>query len=298
MEFIKRKRLLENYRLRGDSDNYGKILDIKTDSLGNPITNELGEEVTNTIDIDIFITQNYEDMGMLSDETYIPFEENYDGLEINREIFGQEFRQTKLQLPPDFNPATEGRFPGVDKQQYNQPATIITGETDDRYLSNVKSYKMDSDNNPIYNINLNMASDINTTFNGVISNNPLSGVEYVIGASVNNGIAVPNTGIRFNTLHNEYTSERDDNGKINRWRKTIYEYNSHGLILTDVGAMATNVSLSAVTKVEEYFNVVSPPEVRDRVFINRGGEDIFERHSIMSEIKTRNDIDEYRDKYF
>ena len=54
MEFIKRKRLLENYRLRGDSDNYGEILDIKTDSLGNPITNNLGQVVKNTIDIDIF----------------------------------------------------------------------------------------------------------------------------------------------------------------------------------------------------------------------------------------------------
>ena len=299
MEYIKRKRLLENYTLRGNSSNYGEILNIKTDSLGNPITNDLGEEVKNTIDIDIFITQNYEDMGMASDETYIPFEENYDGLEMNEEIFkGKSFKQTKLQLPSDFNPAIDGRFPGVEKQQYNQPETTITGETDDRYLSNVKSYKLGSDGKPLFKNNLNMSSDINNTFNGVLSNNPVNGIDYVIGALVRNRTVIPNTGIRFNTSHNEYVSEKTNSGNINRWKKTKYEYNSHGLITTPIKAMEPNVDLSAITKVEQYFNVVSPPEVRDRVFINRGGEDIFERHSIMSEIKTRDDIDEYRDNYF
>ena len=87
MEYIKRKRLLENYRLRGNSANYGEILDIKTDNLGNPITNDLGEEVTNTIDIDIFITQNYEDMGMFSYETYIPYEKGYTGLELTNKLY-------------------------------------------------------------------------------------------------------------------------------------------------------------------------------------------------------------------
>lgn len=299
MEYIKKKRLLENYRLRGKSANYGEILDIKTDNLGNPITNDLGEEVTNTIDIDIFITQNYEDMGMLSDETYIPFEEGYVGLEKNVELLGKEFRQDKLNVPSDFNPIIDGRFPGVTHSEYNQPPTTIKGETDDKYLLNVKSYKIDTNNNPIYNNNLNMAKDINSTFDGVISNNPVTGVEYVVGGAVNNtGIRVSNTGIKYNTLYDQYVSKTNNNGKVERWKKTTYEYDSHGLLLTDMGYLAANVDLSATTKVEEYFNVVSPPEVRDRVFINRGGEDIFERHSIMSEIKTRNDIDEYRDKYF
>ena len=119
-----------------------------------------------------------------------------------------------------------------------------------------------------------------------------------IGGVVNNGNRVVNTGIKYNTLYNQYVSKTDDSGKVDRWKKTTYEYTTYGLLLSDINYIEANTELGATTKVEEYFNVVSPPEVRDRVFINRGGEDIFERHSIMSEIKTRNDIDEYRDKYF
>jgi len=298
MEYIKRKRLLENYRLRGNSSNYGEILDIKTDNLGNPLLDNLGNQVSNTIDVDIFITQNYEDMGMFSDETYIPFDEDYVGLNKNFELLGNEYRQSTLPSPTNFNPSIDGRHPSVTPQQYNQPPITITGETDDKYLLNVKSYKIDVNNNPIYKNNLNMSKDINTSFNGVISNNPISGIEYVIGGAVNNGLRVSNTGIKFKTLYNDYVSKKGEDGKIERWKKTTYEYLSHGLLLTDSGFIGVNATLSATTKEEEFFNVVSPPEVRDRVFINRGGEDIFERHSIMSEIKTRNDIDEYRDKYF
>ena len=298
MEYIKRKRLLENYRLRGNSDNYGEILDIKTDSLGNPITNNLSEVVKNTIDIDIFITQNYEDMGMFSYETYIPYEEGYTGLELTNKLhsfYKKEYKQTQLDTPEDFNPAIDGRHPNINPEGYNQEATTIIGETDDRYLSNVKSYKIETN----YDHTLNMAKDINTTFDGVISNNPVTGVEYVVGGAVNNsGIRVSNTGIKYNTLYNQYVSKTDDSGKVDRWKKTTYEYTTYGLLLSDINYIEANTELGATTKVEEYFNVVSPPEVRDRVFINRGGEDIFERHSIMSEIKTRNDIDEYRDKYF
>ncbi len=295
MEYIKRKRLLENYTLRGNSSNYGEILDIKTDNLGNPITNDLGDVVKNTINIDIFITQNYEDMGMFSYETYIPYVEEYNGLEENFNLLGEKSKQTQLNTPQDFNPAIDGRHPNINPEGYNQEATTIIGETDDRYLSNVKSYKIET----TYDHTLNMAKDIYTTFDGIISNNSQIGIEYVIGGAVNDsGERETNTGIKYNTLYNQYVSKADDSGKVDRWKKTTYEYTTYGLLLSNINYMEANTELGATTKLEEYFNVVSPPEVRDRVFINRGGEDIFERHSIMSEIKTRNDIDEYRDKYF
>ncbi len=47
-------------------------------------------------------------------------------------------------------------------------------------------------------------------------------------------------------------------------------------------------------KKEEYLGVVFKPEVESVVFINRGIADIFERHAILSEIKTTNDIDTNR----
>ena len=92
MEYIKRKRLLENYILRGDSPNYGLILNEKTDDLGNPIKDSLGNNIENTIDIDLFITHNYEDMGIMSDEDYIPFDPNYIGLsDTNQKYLGKRF---------------------------------------------------------------------------------------------------------------------------------------------------------------------------------------------------------------
>ncbi|NDB56442.1 hypothetical protein EB169_11540, partial [archaeon] len=121
MQYIKRKRLLENYRLRGNSSNYGEILDIKTDNLGNPLKDSLGNDVTNTIDIDIFITQNYEDMGMMTDQTFIPFDVNYVGLGENITLLGKSYRQTKLVTPLNFNSAIDGRFPGVTPIEYNHP---------------------------------------------------------------------------------------------------------------------------------------------------------------------------------
>jgi hypothetical protein len=56
----------------------------------------------------------------------------------------------------------------------------------------------------------------------------------------------------------------------------------------------SNTSLSAIVKKEEYLGIVFKPEIDSVVFINRGVEDIFERHAILSEIKTTNDIDTNR----
>lgn len=299
MEYIKRKRLLENYILRGDSPNYGLILNEKTDDLGNPIKDSLGNNIENTIDIDLFITHNYEDMGIMSDEDYIPFDPNYIGLsDTNQKYLGKRYQQSLLPAPTNFNPAIDGRHPSVKPSGYNQPSVTISGETDDRNLVNVKSYKVDINNNPIYKPFLNMSNDIKKSFNGVIFNTPTK-INYVLGGSVDSlGNYKTNTGVIYETFLNDYVTKRSDGGKIERWKKTLFQYTSNGMMLTDTPDRVSNAVLSATTKVEEYFNVVSPPEVVDNVFINRGGEDIFERHAIMSEIKTRNDIDEYREKYF
>ena len=53
-------------------------------------------------------------------------------------------------------------------------------------------------------------------------------------------------------------------------------------------------SFSTSVLKEEYLGVVFKPEVESVVFINRGIADIFERHSLLSEIKTTNDIDTNR----
>ena len=92
MDYLKIKRNLENYTVRnipkrlitvnasGDtvfntsSPNYyyGQIPEYKIDKEGFFILDSAGEKIPNTIDINIFITQEYDDMGIFTDMDFIP----------------------------------------------------------------------------------------------------------------------------------------------------------------------------------------------------------------------------------
>jgi hypothetical protein len=88
-------------------------------------------------------------------------------------------------------------------------------------------------------------------------------------------------------VKNKYTKKVDEFGKNTSYKTTIFETGNGGWD-------EFNTSLSATTKKEEYLGVVFKPEVDSVVFINRGIADIFERHALLSEIKTTNDIDTNR----
>jgi len=80
---------------------------------------------------------------------------------------------------------------------------------------------------------------------------------------------------------------------IDEFGKSI-TYNKTEFKASNGGWNQYNTSLSANIKKEEFLGVVFKPEVKSVVFINRGIADIFERHAILSEIKTTNDIDTNR----
>jgi len=92
---------------------------------------------------------------------------------------------------------------------------------------------------------------------------------------------------RDRTFLNEYVNTTDEDGNLQRYLKTEF-YSDLGSLTPD------NVTLSALTKQEEYLGLVFKPEVESEVFINRGVADIFERHALLCEIKTTNDIDTNR----
>ena len=84
MEYIRKKRNLENYTIRSipkdvlvtdsegktviDESNpkyfYGKIPEYKVDGDGNYVLTPFGQKIKNTIDLDLFLTQNVDDMGI------------------------------------------------------------------------------------------------------------------------------------------------------------------------------------------------------------------------------------------
>lgn len=218
--------------------------------------------------IPIFLTQNFEDVGLFSVMPYIQ-------------------KSPLLTIPPsDF--IGIGRPKGITISMYYGDEVKVTGTTDDGNIVEVQSYIVNPINgNPNFRSGVNMAKDIQFTFDGVdsISSNK---IEYTIGANPNDVI---NTGIHYTTYLDEYVDKIDTKtGEIDRYNKTEFNYKTKG-------RTEFNTSLSAITKEEEFLGIVFPQEVRNEVFIERGEEDIFEKHMIMAEIKTVDDIEEYRNGY-
>ena len=285
MEIIRKKRNLENYTVRSipksvliknsdgktiiDESNpnyyYGKIPNFKIDKEGNFILNSFGQKIPNTIDINVFLKQDIDDMGLFTDESFTPK------------------NSLLLTEPLGFNSFEYGRLAGAPLNFYFSPVATITGTTDDGLLKQVKSYRKDSNGNDIYVTNLNVSDDPKNIFNGVI-NDSLTETTYKIGSLVND---IANTGVFYKTFKDEYQKSIDEYGKEISYNKTEF-------IASNGGWNQFNTSINANTKKEEYLGVVFKPEVKSVVFINRGIADIFERHAILSEIKSTNDIDTNR----
>lgn len=295
MEYIRKKISLENYTIRSipksvlitnaegktiiDEDNpkyfYGTIPNYKVDTKGDFILDSFGQKILNTINIDLHITQDIDDMGIFTDKPFVP-------------------SSTALPYPPpDFNSFRYGRLAGAPLNFYTTGNNTLSGNTDDGYLNQVRSYRVDSNGNPIYVPFLNTSDDSNNKFNGVIGEN-FKKITYKIGANPievseyeQNIINEIKSGIEFTTYKKEFINTIDEYGNNISFFKTDFMTNNGGWNINNVG-------LSAIIKKEEYLGVVFKPEVKSVVFINRGVADIFERHAILSELKTTNDIDTNR----
>jgi len=285
MKYINKKRNLENYTVRNipksvlkknsegktviDTDSpkyyYGTIPNFKIDNEGNFILNNSGQKIVNTIDVNIYLTQNLDDMGIFTDKEYTP-------------------KDTLLtEKPNNFNSFSYGRLAGAPLNFYYSNTLQVTGNTDDSLLRQVKSYRKNSNGEDIYVPNLNTSNNPKEEFSGVLSENS-ERIIYKISANINN---ITTTGIEYTTYRKLITKTIDDFGFNRSYNRTVFK-------VLNSGWNTYNTSLNASIKKEEYLGVVFKPEVDSVVFINRGVADIFERHSLLSEIKTTNDIDTNR----
>ena len=286
MEYIKIKRSLEKYTVRNIPDNvlmvnasgetvinesspnyyYGTIPEYKITDDGFFVLDSFGQKITNTIDINIFLKQNLDDMGFFNDLEFVP-------------------KKPIPQPPNNFNPFIHGRIAGGPVDFYYTPPITVTGTTDDSHLNYVKSKRVDSVGNPIYQQGLNVAKN-KDYFDGVISNTAQYTI-YKKNAEIGN---ISGTGIQFKTYTNDIVRKRNFLGEIETWGYT--EWSS-----PNTGWNDTNIDLYANVKKEELLGIVFKPEITDDVFINRGVVDIFERNAILSEIKSTNDLDNLRGGY-
>jgi hypothetical protein len=273
MELIKRKILLENYIDRADnSPTYGKM-------------------TADTFYINIMLTQNIDDMGMFTDVIYIPKDIGI-STPPDYSILVEKLTKNGLNFPFMNGVVPTNTLTGLsniarvvgqkESSYYNYFGGLISGTTETR-IDDVKTY----DKNNIYQLNFNVEDEKYTNYSGGVVNgvtritsfnNPLT---YIFDADKND----PNIGTnkqKDGFLFEEYS------GAI----PTIY------ITYIGQGFNETNMSLSAITKEEYLFGIISKPEVESDVFIDRGITEIYERTLKMSEITNLGELSRYGRGYY
>jgi len=273
MELFKKKILLEDYTDRTiNSPNYGLV-------------------TATSFFVNVMLVQSIDDMGLYTD---MPYFENLSGsnTSVNYSPLIQKLSASGISFPfmqgvsvrsqyftSDYDIRNTGK---TVSDYYNYTNTVITGITDSK-KEDVRSYK---NSNPFW-LGFDVNSGVYTNFKGDIVN----GVDkvtqlgtaftYVFGADKND----PNIGTR------------------NQQNGLLYIDYSGGLVQTQVffrgeGWNETNISLSAITKEEYLFGIVSKPEIESDLFIDRGITTVFDKHLRLSEITNLNELARYGKGYY
>lgn len=233
--------------------------------------------------VNVFLTQDIDDMGLFTDSEFVDELVNY-GL-----LFDKFSGFTK---PPSvlsiFSATTNDpyikyftRLNGQTVSDFFASGGIITGLTDDKLYS-VTTYF--SGTPLLIGFNLNDDPNYFTGVNNIYPNL----TEYTIDAQIGN---ILGTGLHYYTYN------------FNRLVYNSYVNTYFSIPYTEVryqseGWNSSNTSLSAITKEEIYFGIVFPPKVENNVFIDRGSVSVFEKHSRMSSILTIEQLLEYGNGYY
>lgn len=286
MEVIKRKILLETSTDRSSNDqNWGVM-------------------TASTFYINVLLTQNMDDMGLFTDMEFISSDKTssppqYGPLKTKLQSLGLTFPFMSAPTPV-FNTINTPsnlwnvlRFPyKTVANYYNYVDAVITAFTETR-IDDVRSY---SASQPF---RIGFAVNKQTYFN--YENNTINGVDqivtnsfpkkYVFDANDDSYIGTnqQTSGLQF-TDYDEFRTVRIDGNDIDT-RKTTVRYIGEGF-------NETNTSLSALTKEEYLFGIISPPEVQNDVFIDRGSNSVLDKHLRLSEIRNLKDLEHYGNGFY
>ena len=270
MELLKRKILLEDSIDRAyNSPTYGQI-------------------TATSFYVNIIITQNIDDMGMFTDIIYLP-DLSGQTTPVDYTILINKLQASGITFPFMFGilPSlstpfdNDTRYVGAIESDFYKIGGIISANSESR-LEDVKTYN----NNEQYIQNFDVESEVYTNFSGG-SVNGVSRVSmlgdpivYVFNADKND----PNIGL-LNQNNGLVFSDYSGTGI------TTMSYKSQGW-------NETNINLSAITKEEYLFGIISKPEVKSDVFIDRGITPVFERHLKLSEVRNLGELVRYGKNYF
>jgi hypothetical protein len=287
MEVVKRKILLED----------------STDRTFNSPT--WGVMTASTFYINVLITQNMDDMGLFTDMPFISAstasqdQPDYTILADKLSASGITFPFMTSAPPPVITGLTgtaglDLRIPGNPASfYYNYGGLTITGNTDSK-IEDLRSY---NGANP-FQVGFDMVKNQYFYYNGV----SISGHSRIVSMSepkiyVFDTLIDGNTGTLnqvYGIAYTEYTGKTRSviiNGASTTIPLTTFNYKGQGWNDTDV-------SISALTKEEYLFGIISPPEVQSDVFIDRGITTVMDKHLRMSEIKNLGQLSRYGNGFY
>jgi len=286
MEVIKRKILLENSIDRTNSKTWGAL-------------------TADTFYINVFLTQTMDDGGIFTDIEYIDADISNSTL-IDYTILTDKLTSSGLTFPfmytqtPYLTSSANMfeditlRFPSNNEiDYYNSLNLVITGLTDSK-IEDVKSY----DENERYKIGFDMQTEDYINYNNI----NVSSVSRVISTTepmlyvfdtsndINMGLDTQIHGLQYKDYSGN-TMVIGIDGVNNGIPLTTLRYIGEG-------QNETNTSLSALTKEEYFFGIISPPEIKNDVFIERGVISVLEPHLRLSEIKNLGELSRYGNGYY
>ena len=285
MEIIKRKILLEDSIDRSNgSAKWGTI-------------------TASTFYLNILLTQNVDDMGLFIDSEFISQDKvngvvDYSVLVSKLNTLGYTFPFMTGAMPQILSNVggtdkVTLRLPNSTESDYYVFGNLpITGNTDSK-IEDVKSYK----SNNQFRINFNTATETYVNYNNLT----VMGVDriksmgepkiYVFDTEndVNLGTDTQTTGIQYKDYSGTTTLMVDG-------VDTIVPLTSFRFI--GEGWNETNTSLSALTKEEYLFGIISPPEVQSDVFIDRGATSVLDMHLRLSEIGNISELTRYGNGFY
>lgn len=277
-------------------------LESSTDRTENSKT--WGEMTATTFYLNVFITQDMDDMGLFNDMSYIP--KTSTSISPNYSILKDKLFSFNLSFPfmygivpnsvQNYNVNEEKtlRIPSKVVNDYYKYGNLqITGATDSK-LEDVRTY---STLNP-FKIGFNTGTNTYTNY----ENDIILGVDRVktLSEPITYVFDTPNdinlgTPTQINGLqYLDYTSSTRNvviDGVKDTIPLTIVKYKGEGW-------NETNTSLSGLTKEEYLFGIISRPEVESDVFIDRGTISVMDYHLKMSEIKNLGQLTRYGNGFY
>lgn len=309
MEILKRKILRETLISRENDVSYGTI-------------------TAATIYLKVFLTQDIDDMGMYTDMEYVnrPWETpasigNKPNLANNlvNELVNKGLNfpfmsgATTTEVPPPFNKdlRTVNRVVS-DFYTYGMQVTGFTNNKLNEYVTTLRNQKYRKGyiaKSEVYTnflgVNINGISTITSPNNPVFPK--LFPVVYTkLGNNDNKlGTVYQTTGIKYVTYPSPSVNETiniDTAYGITDLRNFISPTNPDSVdtVISYIGEgfNPTNTTLSAITKEELYFGIVSEPEVTSDVFIDRGSSSVMDKHLRLSEIVGVQHLVRYGNKFY